>query len=231
VVIGGFIRLKYLLPSGEHFYIGLTRDTMIIPVSLTSCGSFEDCRHCIISAVDRACPGHDPQWTSEVDVVGESIGGLAARYAAAPSPDPAHDRRLNIVRLFTISSPHSGSTLAAAIGFTRFQRDMAPGSKFLKRLATFDADATYALYPYVHLNDEVVGEQYAAPPGVTPWWLTDSGLLPPHEAAFRDARILADIARRLRGETPLSTSPPVPLPNQPAQVEPARLAAARGTAG
>lgn len=214
VVVGGFLDLNISPPIMRHFYSKVTKDSTIIPVSLGLCGSFEECRETIISAVDKASPNHDPQFTAEVDVVGASLGGLAARYAAAPSRDPTHQRRLKIVRLFTISSPHSGATLAREIGFTNFHRDMQAGSEFLNRLAMFDATATYTLYPYVHLHDEVVGEQYAAPPGVTPWWLADSGLLLPHPSAIRDPRIHADIARRLRGETPLTISPPVPLPGK-----------------
>jgi pimeloyl-ACP methyl ester carboxylesterase len=177
------------------------------------CTNFDECRNAIINAVDQAYPSQDQHWTMEVDVIGMSLGGLVARYAAAPSRDAKHPRQLKIARLFTISSPLGGATLAQALGFTDFHRDMQPGSKFIMTVAQSDADAKYELYEYVHLHDEVVGEQYAAIPGTRAWWLSTPPLISPHFAAMIDDRILADIARRLRGEEPFSHSPPAPLPS------------------
>ena len=130
-------------------------------------------------------------------VVGASLGGLVARYAAAPSDDPAKPRRLKIARLFSISSPQSGATLATTLGFTQYHRDMRPGSPFMQALANHDAEATYQLYPYVRLHDEIVGEQYAAPPDREPLWLPNPPLTLSHAGAMADERILADIGLRL----------------------------------
>ena len=213
VVIGGFLDLNVSPPLFAHFFRGVTsQDALIIPVSVGTCGSFDECRAKVIAAVDRASPSGDPNWTSEVDVVGASLGGLVARYAAAPPRNGAAARRLKVTRLFTISSPHSGATLARSVGFTDFHRDMQPGSAFLKRLAGEDAAAKYELVAYVHLGDEIVGEQYAAPPGKTAYWLANDSILPPHGAAMLDRRILADIARRLRGEEALTRLSAAPLP-------------------
>ncbi len=187
-------------------------DAKIIPVGIGFCGSSEECRQRIIAAVDKAYPSTDPQWTTEVDVIGISLGGLMSRYAAAPSDDPSHPRRLKIARLFTFSSPHSGAKIANLIALTDFHRDIKPGSKFLTSLAATDADATYQLFPYVHLNDEIVGDRFAAPPGQTPLWLSNPPPLPAHMAVVTDDRVWADIARRLRDEAPFSHSPPAPLP-------------------
>ena len=87
--------------------------------------------------------------------------------------------------------------------------DMRSGSEFLDRLNA--APRRYELIPYARLGDMVVGEENAAPPGETAWWLAKSGG-PAHMLAATDARILADIARRLRGEEPLTISPAAPLP-------------------
>jgi Putative serine esterase (DUF676) len=212
VVIGGFLDPDVSPLIYTCFFDQVTSGAKIIPVSVGFCESFTECRQKVIDAVDKACPSTDPQWTTQVDVVGASLGGLVARYAAAPSPDPAHPRRLQIARLFSISSPHSGALLAQSLGFTDYHREMRPGSPFLKTLAEEDAAATYQLYPYVHLNDHIVGDQYAAPPGRTAYWLSNGSLLPPHAAAMIDERILADIARRLRDEPSFTHFPPAPLP-------------------
>jgi hypothetical protein len=215
VIVGGFMDPGVAPPIFAHYFAGISSDATIIPVSIGLCGSFDECRDTVISAVDKACPSSDPQWTSEVDVVGISLGGLVARYAAAPPrPDSTSTstRRLKIARLFTISSPHSGATLAQAIGFTDFQKDMQPGSDFLTYLANTDPLATYDLFPYVHLDDEIVGDRFAAPPGENPYWLPNIAPLPPHMGAVLDERILADISRRLRSERPFTIPPAGPLP-------------------
>jgi pimeloyl-ACP methyl ester carboxylesterase len=168
----------------------------------------------VLAAVERAAPsGAEAEWTAEVDVVGASLGGLVARYAAAPPQSSEGNRkRLRIARLFTISSPHDGANLAESVALTQFHRDLRPNSAFLRRLAESDPHPTYELYPYVHLGDEIVGEQHAAPAGTNPLWLSNPPLAPAHLSAMLDERILADISRRLRGEEPLSHPPSPPLP-------------------
>lgn len=215
VIVGGFWDFNISPPLFAQHFRQLTGDDRILGVSVGLCGSFAECRRTVIEAVDESFPCADPTWTTEVDVIGASLGGLVARYAAAPPDDPSRPRRLKIARLFTISSPHAGATLADAVALTAFHRDMCPGSEFLKGLAARDAEATYELYPYVLLGDEIVGQQHAAPPGRNPYWLTAPGFPLPHLAAMMDARILADIARRLRGEEPFTRGPAVPLPAEP----------------
>jgi hypothetical protein len=216
VVIGGFWDPNVSPPLFKWEFHRLTGDDRIATVSVGFCGSFDECRQKVIEAVDQAFPTHDPDFTTEVDVVGASLGGLVARYAAAPSDDNAHPRRLRIARLFSISSPHSGATLAANFGFTQFHHDMMPGSAFLRALAAADAQATYHVYPYVRLDDEIVGARNAAPPDHNPLWLANPPLaLLAHAGAMSDPRILADIALRLRGEHPFSTEPAAPLPDDP----------------
>ncbi len=212
VIIGGYmdpnvsptcLRLAFKKHTGDQRIIG-------VPVGLYD--SFEDCRRKVIAAVDKAFPSTDPQWTTEVDVIGASLGGLVARYAAAPCRDADHPRRLHIARLFTIASPHSGAKLAKLAALNQIQADMRPGSEFLHYLAQCDVSAGYELYPYARLKDNLVGEQYASPPGVNPLWLPTGLFEGGHSGAWHDPRILADIARRLRGEPPFSTTPASPLP-------------------
>jgi hypothetical protein len=212
VVVGGFMDPNISPPLFTGYFQRVTGDERIVPVSIGLCTSFDQCRQRIIAAVDAAFPSDDPRWTTEVDVVGASLGGLAARYAAAPSNDPTKLRRLRISRLFTISSPHIGAALAAKVRLIDFHRDMRPGSDFLSRVGAADTQADYLLYPYVMLGDEIVGEHFTAPLGVNPFWLPKPWLISPHFAAMIDARILGDISRRLRSEEPFTREPATELP-------------------
>jgi hypothetical protein len=178
-------------------------------VSFPLAGSFEECRRIVIEEVDRAFPCDEPGVTAEVDVVAVLMGGLVARYAAAEPTGPGA-KRLRIARLFTISSPHRGAELAELPTLHRLQLDMRAGSPFLRALD--DAPLDYELVPYVVLKDRIVGQTNAAPYGESPHWV--SGNFGAHVGAHRDARILADIARRLRGEEPFATDPPAPLPER-----------------
>ena len=184
----------------------------VVGVTFAFSGSFADCRRRLIDVVERHFPGDDPHFTREVDVVAVSMGGVVARYAAAPEP-AARGKRLKIARLFTIGSPHAGAELAAlppVLG--RLQLDLRERSPFLRALSRRETSARYELYPYVRLGDCIVGDANAAPAGVTPLWLPNLPLEDAHLSAWADPRIVADIARRLRGETPFATLPSRPLP-------------------
>ena len=151
--------------------------------------------------------GVDPDHLPEVDVVGFSMGGLVARDAAIP--DDA-GRRLRIRRLYTISTPHEGARLGGIPMGIPQGDDMAPTSDFIDSLRR--VRRTYELVCYARLDDTTVGEEFAAPEGEPLWWVpTPSGEWA-HMAAFSDPRIIADIARRLRGERSLTRPPAAPLP-------------------
>jgi hypothetical protein len=66
----------------------------------------------------------------------------------------------------------------------------------------------------VRLNDGWIGESHAAPPGRTAWWVSTPFLEESHAGVVSDPRILADVARRLRGEEPFTHDPPAPLPGE-----------------
>jgi pimeloyl-ACP methyl ester carboxylesterase len=218
LIVGGFMDpgVAPLVLCSQ--YRAWTGDPRIIGVQLGWVSSFDQCRRDIISAVDRAFPCDEPGVTTEVDVIGVSMGGLAARYAAAEETSagvrPA--RRLRIGRLFTISSPHRGALLAddIPINLHPVQADMRENSPMIHWLNTrpIDPAEVYPIYCYTRLNDLYVGTRNAAPPGETAWWVAPPPLVTPHGGAFRDARILADIAARLRGEPPLTHEPPSPIP-------------------
>ena len=70
----------------------------------------------------------------------------------------------------------------------------------------------FEIFSYTRLNDLYVGTYNAALPGRTAWWVAPPPLATPHGSVFRDVRILADIACRLRGDEPLSHDPPAAIP-------------------
>jgi hypothetical protein len=213
VVLGGYFDpgLGALWVARE--FRRLTGDCRIIPVSFTFDLGFDRCRERVIEKVDRIFPSADPVWTAEVDVIGVSMGGLVARHAAAPPANPAAGaRRLRICRLFTISSPHRGARMASIPCFLPMHRDMRPGSEFLARLESAEQPRDYEIHAYVRLGDRIVGPEHAAPSGEALRWVSNPPFAPAHIGAVIDSRILADIARRLRGEEPYAREPRAPLP-------------------
>ncbi len=198
----------------KHVFHDCTGDRRIITVVTGFPRTLEECRAKAIEAVETTYSSSDPDGTAEVDVIGVSLGGLTARFAAAPSEDGASGRRLRVARMFTIASPHCGAVIAKNyLGRSQqLWRDLRPGSQFLAYLAREDPKAKYTLYPYTRLHDAIVGEANAAPPGQTPIWVPSLPFKEGHDDAWEDSRILADIARRLRGETPLAGPKREPLP-------------------
>jgi hypothetical protein len=218
LVLGGYLELGLSQAFLKRRFHRLTGDSRIAGVSFLLCSTFDECRRKAIAAVERAFPGPDPLRTTEVDVVGVSMGGLVARYAAL-RPENADACRLCVARLFTISSPHLGADRARLPAVNQLQRDMRADSAFLRRLNRPENAPAFPVFPYVRLGDHTVGAANAAPIGMTPWWVPDVPLQPPHSGAIVDARIIADIARRLRGEAPFTTVPPAPVPAGPGRNE------------
>jgi hypothetical protein len=183
----------------------------IVRVAFADCISFAACRRRLVRAIDAAVgAGANPNATVEVDVIGQSMGGLVAMYSAAA--DPTLGRRVKIRRLYTLSSPLSGASRAGKMPFDLMTlvRDMRPGSAFYADLAKHPID--YELISYTRLRDPIVGEQYTAAPGHASYWLDGPWWDPAHTGSFRDNRILLDIVRRLRGESPVTHGVPAPLP-------------------
>ena len=219
VVLGGFCDPGVASAHLRKEFRRLTGDRRVVGVSFLFCGDFDACKREVIAAVDKAFPTDDPAWTTEVDVIGVSMGGLVARYAAAPDPFLPDARRLRVARMFTISTPHRGATLAVMPTLHTLQLDMRANSRFLRSLERREAkpgeNPRYELYPYVRLGDVIVGSENAAPEGQNPLWVPAAPFQESHMMAVLDARIIADVARRLRGEEPLVTGPPQPLPTNP----------------
>ncbi|HQY89820.1 MAG TPA: hypothetical protein PK402_14295, partial [Tepidisphaeraceae bacterium] len=209
IVLGG-----YLDPGIGTFLMERTLkqyvEGEIITVTFLDCFSFEACRERVMQMMDERFPNDDPNETVEVDVIGESMGGLIGVYSAMS--DPELGKRLRIRNLYTISSPLTGATVAELAPFTLYslQRDMKPGSEFYAKLA--EAEADYQLFSYTRLDDEIVGEQYTSAPGRGVWWVDNPSGERSHVGAMFDPRILLDIILRLRNEKPVTKWPPVELP-------------------
>jgi hypothetical protein len=211
VVISGFVDPGLAAISMHDQMAAMTGDHRIAMISLFECMSFEQCRRKIIDVVSRAFPNDDPRWTTEVDVIGFSMGGLAARLAADDGPDHQTGKRLRVHRLFTIDAPNQGAQRAAELPVLHpLMRDMRPGSPMLVALNSHRP--AYSVIAYVRLNDKPIGLKNAAVEGYPLWWVATPPFSNPHTGAVQDPRIMADIARRLRGETPLTSHPPAPLP-------------------
>jgi pimeloyl-ACP methyl ester carboxylesterase len=217
VVLGGWGDLLGLPPA--HLAKELrkaTGDDRVIAIGFGGNVSFDGCRKRMLKQLEQAFPSESDGWTAEVDVIGFSMGGIVARYAALPPADEAEDaeplRRLRIARLYTISTPHRGAAIAKVIAPGKLARDMKPGSEFLETLDEhLDADP-YPVLSYTRLNDGIVGEGNTAPHGQEPYWIPPAPLSISHAQAYRDPRLIADLARRLRDEPPYTTDPPTPLP-------------------
>jgi pimeloyl-ACP methyl ester carboxylesterase len=167
----------------------------------------------VVRQVDKKWPSADDRQTVPVDVVGVSMGGVLARWAALPPDQRRRDvtdaaapgaKRLNIVRLFTFSSPHQGALMSEALPIDPAARDMRRGSAFLDALDEGRSAHPYELVCYAQTGDNIVGATRTAPPGEDPIW-TDGTVLFSHFSVVENPIFLADAAKRLRGETPLVT--------------------------
>ncbi|MEO1008157.1 MAG: hypothetical protein AAFX79_06300 [Planctomycetota bacterium] len=140
--------------------------------------------------------------TTEVDVIAISMGGLVARTAAADASavGRANDMELRIGTLYTFGTPHRGATLAKRIHLDAAAKQMIPGSEFIQTLNA--QPRGYEIVPYAVLRDAWVGATNSAPPDQEPIWVPGRLLLSHHLITLED-RIVADLARRMRGEPPL----------------------------
>jgi len=213
LVLGGWLDPGFVVDRMARVFKKVTADERIVKVSFAFCSNFEKCREHVLKQVDKDLGPQFATGELPVDVVGFSMGGLVARHAAIESSGPEPDaRRLNIVRLFTIATPHRGARMAKLPTLNSHQIDMRHDSAFLARLDEALPTSGYDIFPYVRLGDKMVGAVNAAPPGRTAWWAPSPPLGRPHLDAAMEPAITADIAARLRGEKPFSIEPPAPLP-------------------
>lgn len=201
----------YRSPSGAS--AGLARQIrrltgaqreQVVPIAYAFAGTIERPAAKVVELVEQRFPSDDPQWTTEVDVVAISMGGLVARLAAAESElrgEPG-GKSLRIGTLYTLASPHRGAVLADWLTLDRASRDMVAGSGFLQSLDAALGEAEYEVVPYAVLRDGWVGATRAAPVGQDPIWVPGRLFLSHHMVSM-NRRIQTDLARRLRGEEPV----------------------------
>jgi pimeloyl-ACP methyl ester carboxylesterase len=187
-------------------------DDRILIIAYSSAKNMDAARAKVIAEVDKAYPTDDPDRTVAVDVIGISLGGLVGRYAAMPARDDPDARRLNVVRLFTLASPHRGAIVAEMDTPDEFGKELRPGSEFIEWINATDTDPDLELFAYVRLGDDIVGVEEAAPAGVDPWWLDNPPFEHAHIGGTLDKRFMAEIVRRLRNEPAYTTPPPAPPP-------------------
>lgn len=154
----------------------------------------------VVRSVNRRFPNGGADETVEVDVVATSMAGLVSRLAAIGTDGRP---RLRIARLFTLATPHRGAVIANRIAPDPTVRDMKPGSPLLGKLDAALPDADYELICYGRLRDGWVDARHTAPPGRDPFWSPGTRLWS-HHTITADRLIIADIARRIRGEEPLA---------------------------
>ena len=183
----------------------------VVHIAYQHASTIEDPAQRVIDLVDETFPSDDPIWTTEVDIAAISMGGLVARVA---SEDPSFrgkpgGRRLSIANLYTVGTPHNGANLAQVFQVDPASTDMRPGSRFLAGLNGRKDYERYNLVPYAALQDRLVGATRCAPPGMDPIW-TPGRAFGTHFLLVYEDRILADLARRLRGEEPIAAPSPPP---------------------
>lgn len=175
-------------------------------VSFLTVGRLEHAAAKAVAAVEARWPSDERDATSEVDVVGVSMGGIVARVAAAglhAGAPGAVGKRLRIARLFTLATPHRGARAAGLFPLDTSERQMMPGSEMLRRLDSLLPTLPYELRAYARLRDGMVGATRAAPTGRGCFWV-DGPLLLSHLTITRERRFIVDIARALRGESSLA---------------------------
>lgn len=235
VILNGYHTLPVLaaIPREELMRATSGRPEDFMSVSYVLGPTIEGAAIDAVRAVEGRWPSADADETIEVDVVGISMGGLVARYAASSMflPDMARAgrggvKRLRIARLFTLATPHNGSRVARFVRLDPAAWDMAPGSAFLARL---DADRARAMAEEGSAGRKPVDRADAGGSGAASGYelicyahaydfiVGSARSSPPGTSAIRtggtwffshfsvvgDPVILADIARRLRDEEPI----------------------------
>jgi hypothetical protein len=211
VIIGGFADPGLGTTNLRQGLEPCFRDPVLLTVNLDGVGSFEEARERVLAAVLESFPdpGGSPLRSAEIDIVGNSLGGLVAVDAWRSEPGGG---ALAVKRLFTIGTPFQGAAVAEVLPIDELARRLRPGSSIVVELDEAACAGPLELIPYVRHDDAFVGAANASPSCRLAWWVPGELFESGHMTSFRDRRIHADIARRLRGEAPFTIEPPAPLP-------------------
>lgn len=213
VVIDGWIPVGGRAIKAEIARLTGEEPTHFELVSYAPGKSLEHIAEIVVRETEEHWPSDDAVWTTEVDVIGFSTGGVVARLAALPAQvdDGEPRKRLNIANLYSISAPHAGTVgISLSLAPDKAAKQMRPGSATLAWLDQMQPTVDYTMICYGQLNDQVVSAPHTAPEGTLPIW-SYGRVLASHSQSARNRRILADIALRLREEPPIGVEN-VPLP-------------------
>lgn len=148
LVIGGLFDVGIVADDlGDRIKRHTSPSADVIVVSPFGTSTVEESRRKVVARLEERFPSTDPDRTVEVDVVGFSLGGVIAAYAAltpderaaAVRPSEAEQarsmKRLNIARLLAISVPFSGSDAAAPPTLDERVVAIRRGSPLLKAIS------------------------------------------------------------------------------------------------
>lgn len=210
VISGGYLDPGTAAHRVIERFRGLTSTPeSVVGTPYFSVWTFDSARRRLVELVESRFPSDDPEWTREVDIVGISMGGLVARYAAMDNG--GKHKKLRIRTLFTLGTPHRGADLAWIPSIDPKAQDMHRDSDFIALMERTAGEIDYELLPYVRLGDGVVGCENCAPEGWPVRWIPNEVLGFSHLGVQDDPRLTLEIIRRLRGEAPVSGEPS-PLP-------------------
>ncbi|MBX3387143.1 MAG: hypothetical protein KF768_11280 [Phycisphaeraceae bacterium] len=148
VVIGGLFDVGIVADDlADRIRRHTSPSADVIVVSPFGTSTVEESRRKVVARLEERFPSDHADTTVEVDVVGFSLGGVIASYAAlepeerAAAVDPSEAegarsmKRLNVVRLFAISVPYSGSDAASPPTLDSRVAAIRRGSPVLKAIS------------------------------------------------------------------------------------------------
>ncbi|MEM8873948.1 MAG: hypothetical protein AAGD32_06775 [Planctomycetota bacterium] len=170
----------------------ITGDDRVLRVAFFTAGSLAECRDKALAAIEEAFPGEP------VDIIGISMGGAVAFFVADTDD-------VEVERIFTLSSPLRGASLANLPTWMTLQKEMRPGSDAMNLLAEmierFDGQRVH----YAGVSDKTVKQEEAAPAGESAYVLPNDGPARfGHTGVIRDPRVRLDIFLRLRDAEPIT---------------------------
>lgn len=195
-----------------------TTPELVVEASFWGQRTFDACRAHVLRLARRVWNKGTARREHGVDAIGVSMGGLVSRFAAASPAGDGEAERLPVRRLFTLGSPHHGAAWWDRAPWDGRASMMRPGGAFMADLDAAWRDPArgggYEIVAYVRLGDQIVGEWNSRAPDGRVWWLGNPLTEFAHLQAFGDARLLADIARAVRGEPRFSDADASPLPGR-----------------
>lgn len=230
LILNGYRGFSGLAYSVRDLLVGLTsrRRQDIVVVSYATLGSVPSMTSRILDRARRAwgIDAHASE-SPEIDILGISMGGVLARWVSASASSrreiasrvpvllggkqalaqASTKLRLDAAHIYTFASPHRGAILADSIAPDPAAKLLRTDSPWLAALHDLDATRTgqarrTRVVPYTMLRDGLVGARQTAPLGMDPIWMPGPRWAS-HFLAARSEVFLIDVARRLRGETPL----------------------------